>query len=439
MKSLRGWGHVAPLLLLSLLAIFINGSSKEQPLRHYDDALLPLLKTNHPYLLKGMDLSYQGIGARWLPIRLEGQDLSGLDLRDVRLPSGPGLRRVSLRGAHLARADFSCVNLDEVDFAGADLSQTRFDYRPSNCKNQDRTKAVPPAGCPIALISTPMTAPKPCTRLRIDLTGANLKEALLQGDENSSGQCSHWLVIEGGMAGARFEGATLRCVVLRNQSKTAEPSVFETMGNTALGRQIKPFLQRFQMKDAAPSPQGSYTANNTAESYSGLSFQKSTLENVFLESGNFMFADFWKARLLKAFVSLSRDTNQTGVTSLGYTSMAELDCPENGCKLWFITLPDEKGGSWTTFISKLMPSRLSLNVRNSHIISNLGPQRTFQEPPSPDVLPILLCDHNTKWRVVDYKSANSANSGTGGQAKTESMPRQKCAERNGLMRLQPPP
>ena len=72
----------------------------------------------------------------WLPIRLEGQDLSGMDLREARFPAG-GAKDLRLAGAHLNRAVFQCVPMQRVDLSGANLSQAQFNYNCAGSRSFD--------------------------------------------------------------------------------------------------------------------------------------------------------------------------------------------------------------------------------------------------------------------------------------------------------------
>ncbi len=404
MKGFRGVGHAILLTLIGTLAIFINASSEERPLGRHRNALLPLLRDNHPYLLKGLDLNPEGIGldAKLLPISLQGQDLSGMDLREARFTPSR-LKGIELQGAHLARADFSCVALEEVDFAGADLSEARFDF--SECNKQkpnDRCREID------------TLQGSPCSIIWINLKGANLSRSLLQGKPLTQGEvkfenvqptestrfCDHWLVIQGNLEGASFSDATLRCVVLINE--IPEPSSKPTGA--------------VQHADNVLTP----------PEYAGIKFVKSNLENVILLSGNFVFSDFWEARVVRMWVNLTS-------ADLRFTSLGKLNCPKNGCELWntpqkskflrgnFVFSDFWKAGivrMWvsmpsvalhSTFQAKILcppngcelwlpplqssHSRLSLNVRGSHIGSDIRPRTSDEERPA------LLCDGETEWTL----------------------------------------
>lgn len=354
--KLHPLAHAVGLTLLGTLALFINASSSERPLRRFDTALLPMLSERSPSLLKGMDLSREGLAMPWLPIRLEGQDLSGMDLREARFPAG-GAKDLRLAGAHLNRAVFQCVPMQRVDLSGANLSQAQFNY---NCAGSRSSRD----DC-LILGQRPS-----CTILQVHLRGANLSEAMLQGQtiepslaslDNTAGspkqamrQCRHWLVIEGEMEGARLDQATLRCVVLRNRSwkSSTHPTAPQSSStpNTA-----KP-------NSSAP--------NSSAPDYAGISLIKSLLENVVLDQGNFQFSDFWQARLERLVVDRSNGLQ------LGFTSMAGLQCPQQGCELWFYPTPPQP---------PVQPPDLSLNVRGSRIRSNLLPAEETSQGP------ILLC------------------------------------------------
>lgn len=400
MKGFRGVGHIGLLTLIGTLAIFINASSEERPLGRHSNALLPLLRDNHPYLLKGLDLNPEGIGLdpRLLPISLQGQDLSGMDLREARFTPSR-LEGIELQGAHLARADFSCVALKEVDFAGADLSEARFDF--SECKESKPTEKCPEIGA---------SQVSQCSIIQVNLTGANLSRSLLQGksllqEQVNSGRveptestqfCDRWLVIQGNLEGANFSDATLRCVVLINEMSGPSSKLTGAV----------------QHADNGPTP----------PEYAGIKFVKSTLENVILLSGNFMFSDFWEARMVRMWVNLTS-------VDLRFTSLGKLNCPPSGCELWnspqnnkflrgnFVFSDFWKVGivrMWvsmpsvalhSTFQAKILCppngcelwlpplqnslSRLSLNVRGSHIRTDIRPRTSDEERPA------LLCDGET--------------------------------------------
>lgn len=379
MKVFRVVGHAVVLTLISTLAIFINASSPERPLGRQDSSLLPQIRDHRPYLLKGLDLSPEGIGARLLPIRLQDQDLSGMDLREARFPAR-GLRTIRLRGAHLARADFSCVALEQVDFSGADLSETLFDF--STCRQQQRTSLCPTIG---------RQRLAPCSILHVDLRGTDLSGALLQGKlaakqaHGTANQppaspgpapfCDHWLVIKGHLDGARLTQATLRCVVLSNQD--APQSV------------------------PASKPVERASDQRNPPDYAGLSFVKSTLENVILDRGNFVFSDFWQAQIIRMIVNLPE-------VDLRYTSMADLRCPREDCELLVSDLP-----------SAQVNPRLSLNVRGSRIRSNL----VFSS--SPTSWPALMCNSGTSWMPLQGGSAPGAQ------------PNVSCDPSSGLLVLKP--
>lgn len=368
MKVLRVMGHAVVLTLFGTLAIFINASSPDRPLGRQANALLPMIRENRPYLLKGLDLSPEGIGARLLPIRLQGQDLAGMDLREARFPSR-GLRNIRLRGAHLARADFSCVALENVDFSGADLGNTLFDY--SNCNHWQQTHLCPQ-------IDGERLAP--CSIIQVDLKGTDLSGSLLQGRMNSKGShttpgpgqfCDHWLVINGDLQGARLKQATLRCVVLNNHT----------------------------------SPQPASPSQSSPPAYAGISFVSSTLENVILNRGNFVFSDFWQARVVRMLVNLP-------FVDLLYSSMADLRCPPEGCELWVPAPASHK-----------IDSRLSINVRGSRIRSNLVLGSSSSSWPA------LMCDGSTSWKPMGEKGAEAAS--------TVTPPSIRCEPSSGLLVLEP--
>jgi len=358
MKGFRGIGHAVLLTLIGTLAIFINASSEERPLGRHDNALLPLIRNNQLYLLKGLDLSPEGIGPRLPPISLQGQDLSGMDLREARF-TPRRLRGIRIRGAHMARADFSCAALEDVDFSGADLSEARFDF--SDCGGSKQSRECSDSD-EVKIDS--------CSLLQVNLKGANLSRSLLQGKmggtaesnfPESSQFCKHWLVIKGDLDGARFSDATLRCVLLINDmSETSAISSREDQ----------------QAVNAPASPD-----------YAGISFVHSTLENVILGRGNFVFSEFWQARVVRMWVNLPS-------VDLRFTSLAKLQCPPEGCELLIPTLPAD--------------NNLSLSVRGSHIRSNMWLSNSTRGWPA------LLCDRETKWiQMIEPKGEVPCNTASG--------------------------
>ncbi|MCT0211967.1 MULTISPECIES: pentapeptide repeat-containing protein [unclassified Synechococcus] len=379
MKTIQACSHTLGLMLIGAVTIYINGSSVEQPLRGYDKALLPFLQKDNPYLLNGMDLSLEGMGAP-LPLgQIRGEDLSGMDLRKAMF-SHHGLHGLRLRGSHLSQANFSCVPLKNVDFSGADLHESRFDF--SSCQSQ-----LPPLDkkCPEGIKLLGGTSS--CFILKADLVGANLSGALLQGKlskwkvntkgeipktdpflqgklsdkwkVNTKGEipksnpCEQWLVIQGKLDGARFERATLRCVALINQS---------------------------------PSPKGA-----GRQAYAGISFIQTNLDHLLLESGNFLFSDFWQAQVSHLAVRLP-------AANLRFSSLAELQqCPTEGCLLEVIP-----AGPLASFYA--IKNRLSLNVMGSRIHSNLPLAASSSEWPA------LMCNNKRDepiWTSVPMDSIGS--------------------------------
>lgn len=349
MTTKRACGHALVLMLIGAVAININGSSADRPLlRRFDTALLPLLQADNPYLLNGMDLRPEGMGAP-LPLgQLLGQDLSGMDLRKASF-SPRGLRSVNLRGSHLVQANFSCVPLEKVDLSGADLRETRFDFS-GNCSPPPTSK------CPEEMTSLPGKLPY-CVTLEVDLVGANLSNAILLGSvktETNNEPCERWLVIKGYLDGARFNQAKLRCVALINKSPTIDP--------------YRP------------------------PAYAGISFVSSQLEHLLILSGNFIFSDFYKARVNHLLL------NQINM-DFRFSSFVQLSCPSEGCWLQVInTDPPKK------FV-KSKEINLSLNVSGSPILSNLrlAPKPVAQSDQRQ--WPALICNKETLWKV--WKSKES--------------------------------
>lgn len=350
-------GHISALVLAGAVTVFINSSSAERPLRRYDTALLPLLQTDNRYLFNGVDLDHEGVVAP-MPFGMpRGQDLSGMDLRKA-VFSPSGLIDLRLRGSHLAQAEFSCVPLNRVDLSGADLRETHFDF--SKCE------------CPASLQSKFTNLPRDqrikeeleCTGpasvvLQVDLVGANLSGALLQGKvkpesvKTSEDPCEKWLVIKGRLNGARFEQAKLQCVALINLNSTAPNVVFQ----------------------APPE-------------YAGIRFVQSNLNHVYLQSGNFMFSDFWQARVNDLRVNLKD-------AELRFSSLGGWQCPKNDyCSMRF----DHPGEA----ISK----QLSLSVTGSRIRSNL-PLPAQPKADQPNSWPALLCDEGTEWISLPEDSISS--------------------------------
>jgi uncharacterized protein YjbI with pentapeptide repeats len=356
MTAKRACGHTLVLVLISAVAIYINVRSGDRPLlRRFDTALLPLLQADNPYLLNGIDLRPEGMGAP-LPLgQLLGQDLSGMDLRKASF-SPRGLRSVNLRGSHLVQANFSCVPLRAVDLSGADLREARLDFS-GNCS------PPPTSECPKEMTSAP-GEPTSCVTLEIDLVGANLSNAILLGEvktEKKDEPCKRWLVIKGYLDGARFNQAKLSCVALINESPTS-PS-------------FRP------------------------PAYAGISFVSSQIDHLWILSGNFIFSDFYKARV--NHLRLLRPINM----GFRFSSFEQLRCPSKGCWLEAIdsdTLNDndtpKKSSKSKDHTDKdLTEVNLSLNVRGSRISSNLHLAR---KPKASEQWqwPALICNKKTVWK-----------------------------------------
>jgi uncharacterized protein YjbI with pentapeptide repeats len=373
----RACGHALALVLIGAVTVFINASSAERPLRRYDAALRPLLQTDNPYLLTGMDLRPGSMGAAMPLGQIQGQDLSGMDLRKA-IFSGRGLRGVRLRGSHLAQADFSCVPLEalddntRVDLSGADLRETRFDF--SGCPTP-----LPPGrtACPQEMKLPGNTSPS-CFTLEADLVGANLSGALLQGKPRASREamargesprvnpmvdpCERWLVIRGKLDGARFEQATLRCVALINRS--ASP------------------------KGAASPAAAAAAADGVRPAFAGIRFVQSDLDHLLLQGGNFLFSDFWKARVSHLMVNLSE-------ANLRFSSLAQWDCPGKECVVQVIPAEEQAAAAAARGL-------LALNVSGSRIRSNLPLASRAEHWPA------LLCDDGTTWTPLPTDSTQTA-------------------------------
>lgn len=356
MTARRACGHALALALIGAVTVFINASSAERPLRRHDTALLPLLQTDNPYLLNGVDLRPEGMGAPFPLGQLRGQDLSGMDLRKA-LFSRRGLHGLRLRGTHLAQANFSCVPLTAVDLSGADMRETRFDF--SDCPSPPTA-----AACPRGMELPWGDRPPACFSLEADLVGANLGGALLQGKlkpgaggELAKGEiprsdhCRHWLVIRGRLDGARFDGATLRCVALVNLS---------------------------------PAP-----VDAGRPAYAGLRFVQSDLDRVLLQEGNFVFSDFWSARVSHLVVNLP-------AANLRFSSLAQWQCPSKGCLLQVVQ-PGERPRPGAA------EDPLSLNVSGSRIRSDLPLAAGAGQWPA------LLCNRDTGWTMLSQASGRSAS------------------------------
>lgn len=367
MTTPRAFVHALVLVLGGAVTGFINASSADRPLRRYDTSLLPLLQADNPYVLNGVDLRPEAMGAPMPLGQLRGQDLSGMDLRKARF-SPSGLHSVRLRGTHLAQADFSCIPLTTVDLSGADLRGARFDY--SACPP---SRPARPAACPQEMDLTGSRRANSCFILDVDLVGANLEGALLQGKVKASGgkhigtgndRCEQWLLIQGRLDGARFGQATLRCVALINRPP--------------------PLLQ-------APSPPGSADGGGSQRSappaYAGIRFVRSDLDHVLLLRGNFRFSDFWQARGTHLAVRLD-------AAQLGFSSLAQWQCPSGGCQLRVFPTGERAR-------SLAASDRLALNVSGSQIRSDLP------LPAEPNEWPALLCDSQTAWPWLPTTQARS--------------------------------
>lgn len=318
--------HLLLIAGLSSVVVFINASGSERSLRLLDRDLYTVLRGDHPDLLRNLDLSW----AQLTPIyNLSAMNLAGEDLRGLRM-HGNRLNNLDLSGSHLEQAEFKCVSMKEVVLSGANLKEARFDY--SDCPNKT---------------------------LRIDLNGADLSSAMLIGGTPTPGRdsepaCNKKLTIEGNLNGARFNNATLQCIVLINRPKP-------TAGNG----------------DATPD------AAHSRPEYSGINFVNSNVNALTFKEGDFRFSDFYRAKLkLLAF-----DPKKT---LLAFSTLANLQCTDDSqfCRLMQI----DSAGERPQPVSDQMP-RLSLNLRGSSILSNLP-------LPVAGQWPAYLCDKRTRWQAV---------------------------------------
>ncbi len=159
--------------------------------------------------------------------------------------------------------------------------------------------------------------------------------------------CDRWLVIQGNLDGADFSDATLRCVVLINE----------------MPRPSSKLIGAVQHADNGPTP----------PEYAGIKFVKSNLENVILLSGNFVFSDFWEARVVRMWVNLPS-------VDLSFSSLGKLQCSPKGCEI-MVLFPNNNF------------SHLSLSARGSRIRSNMKLSNFTTNQPA------LLCDNQTEWMM----------------------------------------
>lgn len=234
-------------------------------------------------------------------------DYSGLDLRGLRL-SGRALQHVNLAGSHLETAEFTCVPMRNVSLSGAHLQGAHFDY--NKCDSSQLT-------------------------LTMDLNGADLTKAELRGQKDGE-KCKTPLEIRGNLNGARFQGATLDCVKLMNTSKALHSS-------------------------SSPSQ----------PRYAGINFTESKSKDLTLTKGDFVFSNFWKAKLdLLQYNPREAD--------LRFSTLESLTCPQDGCRIQTTAQPADE-------------DKLSLNLRGSQINSNLP------LPSTTTGWPALLCNQESQW------------------------------------------
>jgi len=329
MNTKTAFIHSLLMTLMAGVAVFVNATSNDDSLRAQDRDLFTLLRSDTPDVLRGLDLS----SPEWLPFPstdLLGIDLSGLDLRALRL-SSRALTSVNLDGSHLEQAEFICARMTNVSFAGANLEEARLDYK--NCNKYG-----------------PMV-------LDVRLNGANLSKAWIEGGNRDpqNRNCSSYLTIQGNLNGARFEGATLECVVLKNTSTSSD-----------LGP-LQP-------------------------SYSGISFVNGKVNGLVLQNGNFLFSDFYRSRLRLLTVGPEAD--------LRFSTLADLSCPKDlkFCELFF------EFASGPAANGQVSRKLFSLNVRGSSISSNLP------LPSATNDWPALLCNQSSRWELIPEDGPNESNS-----------------------------
>ena len=333
--------HLLVMAGLSSVVVFINASGFERPLRVLDRDLHTSMRSDFPDLLRSLDLR----PPLKIPIlNLSFMNLAGEDMRGLRMANN-SLRDLDLRGSHLEEAHFQCVRMDRVNLSGADLKDSRFDY--ASCSADGDSAST-----------------KDYT-LNVNLNGADLSSAVLEGKQHTEGmqkgECQRILKIVGNLNGAQFKGATLRCVTLVNQAK----------------RKINPSEQ-------------------SAPRYAGINFVNSKASTLRLEQGSFRFSDFFSANLeLLQF--------NPGKADLRFSTLAQLQCTTSpqGCQI-MQTSQGDSSGVGTGVGKSSPPTKLSLNLRGSKVISNL---------PLPASLgwPALLCNRESAWRTPTSTKPQQSN------------------------------
>jgi hypothetical protein len=135
--------------------------------------------------------------------------------------------------------------------------------------------------------------------------------------------------------------------------------------------------------------------------YAGLQFGGARVAALKLESGDFNFSDFYRAHLRLLEFDPER-------VALRFTTLASLQGCERGCRL-MESPPSQR------FNGK----RLSLNVRDSTIISNLllpaelppKPSKPSKQPPGSAQgidWPALMCNSNSVWRLSSPSNQGAA-------------------------------
>lgn len=336
--------HVLMIAGLTCIVAFINASGLERPLGMLDRDLHASLRGDYPDLLRGLDLRQP---ERMPILNLSAMHLAGEDMRALSM-SYNTLRDLDLRGSHLEASHFQCVSMDRVNLSGADLKGAKFDY--ANCGGDADPKHA-----------------KDYT-LTINLNGADLSSAVLEGnqyvEDGQKGECGRRLKIVGNLNGARFTGATLRCVILVNEEK----------GDTISSKAKIYSLPR----------------------YAGINFVDSKGSTLYLQQGNFRFSDFYKANL--DLMQFSPDR-----ADLSFSTLAQLQCQNapDGCRIMQI-----EDGNFSASGASRSSQKLSLNLRGSRVTSNL---------PLPDSRgwPAILCNQESVWQMAKPKASKLSNADMG--------------------------
>lgn len=333
--------HLLVMVGLSSMVVFINASGFERPLRVLDRDLHTSMRGDFPDLLRSLDLR----PPLKMPIfNLSVMNLAGEDMRGLRMANNR-LHELDLRGSHVEEAHFQCVSMDRVNLSGADLKDSRFDY--ANCGTDNDS------------------APTKYYTLTVNLNGADLSSAILEGKQRTEGElkgeCQRILRIVGNLNGAQFKGATLRCVTLVNLAK----------------------------KKINPSEQ-------SAPRYAGINFVNSKASTLTLEQGSFRFSDFFSANL--ELLQFNPDE-----ADLRFSTLAQLQCtnPSKGCQIM-----QTKQGNPSTVEQIGSPPKLSLNLRGSRVTSNLP-------LPASRGWPALLCNRESAWRTPTPANSQPSNTNMG--------------------------